>query len=258
MSRPSVEAILERPMKELEDILNRRLFDFTKSYTRQIAAAFQPDSYADWNLNSDFDIAFQLFTQNDKYRGMDVARVWSLVLNMKQVLSRSVGSVAELGVYKGQCSAVLSYFAEKFGRKMYLADTFQGFSHRHFEEQMDIGKENAFKDTSLEDARTVVGEYSGNRWIVGLFPDSITDEMRGDTFAFVSIDCDLYEPIREGLEFFWPRMERGGVIFVHDYSSGHWPGATRAVDEFCAHNGLVGVLLPDKSGSIVLCKHDRD
>ena len=47
MSRPSVEAILERPMKELEDILNRRLFDFTKSYTRQIAAAFQPDSYAD-------------------------------------------------------------------------------------------------------------------------------------------------------------------------------------------------------------------
>jgi hypothetical protein len=53
-------------------------------------------------------------------------------------------------------------------------------------------------------------------------------------------------------------MERGGVIFVHDYSSGHWPGATRAVDEFCAHNGLVGVLLPDKSGSIVLCKHDRD
>ena len=241
-------------MKELDHIIKHRLFDLSASYTRQAAIMFQPDSYADWRANAEFDTAFRLFTQRDKYRGMDVARVWSLVLNLKQALSRSSGSVAELGVYKGQCSAVLSFFAEQSGRTMYLADTFEGFSERQFEDEMGAGKENAFKDTSLEDARAVVGNYSGNRWVVGMFPDSITDEMRADTFSFVSIDCDLYQPILDGLEFFWPRMQLGGMIFVHDYSSGHWPGATRAVDEFCERHGIAGVLLPDKSGSFVLCR----
>jgi hypothetical protein len=80
--------------------------------------------------------------------------------------------------------------------------------------------------------------------------------MRNDTYAFVSIDCDLYEPIAEGLKFFWPRMVLGGMIFVHDYSSGHWPGTTRAVDEFCARNGIAGSLLPDLAGSYVLTRQD--
>lgn len=79
--------------------------------------------------------------------------------------------------------------------------------------------------------------------------------MRDDRFAFVSIDCDIYEPVRQGLEFFWPRMQRGGVIFVHDYSSGYWPGATKAVDEFCAHNGIAGCVLPDLAGTYILVRN---
>lgn len=177
-------------------------------------------------------------------------------MNLKQTLSRCSGSVAELGVYKGQSSAVLSYYAEKFDRKMYLIDTFQGFSEQQFEENMGEGKQKAFKDTSLEVARAAVGNYPQNRWVVGVFPDSATDEMRADTYAFVSLDCDLYEPIKEGLKFFWPRMNVGGMIFVHDYSSGHWPGVTRAVDEFCNATGARGVLLPDLQGSFVLVRQD--
>ena len=78
--------------------------------------------------------------------------------------------------------------------------------------------------------------------------------MRDDKFAFVSIDCDIYEPILEGLNFFWPRTVPGGMIFIHDYSSGYWPGATRAVDEFCRANRARGMLLPDFAGSYVLVK----
>ena len=89
-----------------------------------------------------------------------------------------------------------------------------------------------------------------------MFPELATDEMRSERYAFVSIDCDLYEPIAEGLKFFWPRMVAGGMIFVHDYSSGYWPGATKAVDEFCSANGVAGVLLPDYSGSFALVKNE--
>jgi O-methyltransferase len=149
---------------------------------------------------------------------------------------------------------VLSYYAEKFDRKIYLADTFEGFAETQFENGMGEGKEKAFKDTSLDAARTVVGDYFGIRWILGVFPHSATDEMRAEQYSFVSIDCDIYEPIMEGLKFFWPRMNVGGMVFVHDYSSGHWPGATRAVNEFCQTNGVRGVLLADMAGSFVLVR----
>jgi O-methyltransferase len=241
-------------MKALDAIWQDRQYEHEISYTNHLGLMLQPNSFADFQAHPDFAEAFRLWTQKDPFRGLDLARVWSMVLNVKHVLSKHEGSLAELGVYQGQSSALLSFYAEKFGRKIYLADTFQGFAEQQFEANMGDGKKAAFQDTSLEAARAVVGNYVGNRWIVGVFPNSVTAEMCEDTYAFVSIDCDLYEPIAAGLKFFWPRMVPGGVIFVHDYSSGYWPGATRAVDEFCAHHGVTGCLLPDLAGSYVLTR----
>lgn len=241
-------------MIELENIWDNRASLPDICYTDNIALALQPTSYSEFRSHPEFPDVYRLWTQGDSFRGMDFARVWGMVLNVKHILQKTDGAVAELGVYKGQSSALLSYLAEKFQRKMYLIDTFKGFAEAQYEEDMGEGKKNAFTDTSLEAARSVVGNYEGNRWIVGMFPDSATPELSGDQFSFVSIDCDIYEPIRAGLEFFWPRMKSGGMIFTHDYSSGHWPGATRAVDEFCAKYNVAGCLLPDFAGSYILVK----
>jgi len=171
------------------------------------------------------------------------------------VLSRVDGAVAELGVYKGHMSAVFSHYAEHFERRMYMVDTFSGFSSEQLEENLDEGKIFAFRDTNVEHAKEVIGNYYNNHWLVGTFPGVVTPELSAENFAFVSLDCDLYEPIKAGLVFFYPRLNAGGMIFVHDYSSGHWPGAKRAVDEFSEKNRLHGVLLPDKSDSLVISKN---
>lgn len=241
-------------MHELETIWNNRSYQHELSYTKQLAAMLQPGSYTDFNAHPDFDEAFRLWTQGDRYRGLDVVRLWSFVLNLKHALSRCAGSVAEVGVYQGQSSAVLSYYAQMFGRRAYLADTFSGFADEQLEEGLNASKREAFKEATLEAAREVVGNYAENRWVVGTFPQSATRDMEQDTYAFVSLDCDIYDPILAGLKFFWPRMNEGGMIFVHDYSSGHWPGATKAVDEFCASNKVRGVLLPDLAGSYLLVR----
>jgi Macrocin-O-methyltransferase (TylF) len=241
-------------MEELDRIWTSRLFERGRSYNRLLAATLQPCSHAEFNAHPDFDDVFDLWTQRDNFRGLDLSRLWSFVLNLKHTLKSCSGALAEIGVYQGQSSAVLSHYAHKFRRRVYLADTFEGFPTAHFEDNMGEGKEEAFRDTSLDLARSVVGDYAEIRWVVGSFPDSATHEMKGETYSFVSLDCDVYEPIIGGLRFFWPRMEAGGMIFVHDYSSGHWPGATRAVDEFCAEIGARGVLLPDLSGSYVLVR----
>jgi len=241
-------------MSTLDAVLERRLFAEEASYNKRINFCFQPDSHADFHAHPEFEEIFAKFSNDDAYRGMDISRLWCLMLNAKATLSRVPGSLAELGVYKGHSSAVLSHYASMFDRKMYLIDTFSGFSTDQLEEDLTPAKATAFRDTNIELARKTVGDYSRNIWVAGSFPECATPELSEDTFAFVSLDCDLYEPIRRGLDFFYPRLQRGGMIFVHDYSSGHWPGAARAVDEFCAASGVVVVLLADKSGTAVITK----
>jgi hypothetical protein len=67
----------------------------------------------------------------------------------------------------------------------------------------------------------------------------------------VHIDCDLYEPIRAALEYFYPRMVPGGYIVMHDYTSMAWNGAERAIDEFFADKPESVIPLPDGAGSCV-------
>jgi hypothetical protein len=52
--------------------------------------------------------------------------------------------------------------------------------------------------------------------------------------------------------FLLSRMSSGGLMFLHDYSSGCWPECTRVIDEFCRQRNLQPVLLPDRSGTAVL------
>ncbi len=241
-------------MKALETMLETRSFDHERTYSQRLNVGFQPDSQADFGSHPEFDELFRLFTKDDAYRGMDIARLWSFALNLKHVLRRVDGAMAELGVYKGHSAAVLGWFARKHGRRFYLLDTFTGFAQEELETTLSDNAKVAFRDTSFDVAQATVGRSDFFRWLVGTFPASATPEIRGDRFAFVSIDCDLYEPIRAGLDFFWPRLAGGGMIFVHDYSSGHWPGANRAVDEFTQRERVPHVLLPDKSGSVVLAK----
>jgi len=52
-------------------------------------------------------------------------------------------------------------------------------------------------------------------------------------FAFVHLDVDLYQSTQDCLEWFYPRMSRGGVIVSHDYLSAT-QGVKRVFDEFFA------------------------
>ena len=67
--------------------------------------------------------------------------------------------------------------------------------------------------------------YKG--WIPERFKD--VSELQ---FRFVHIDVDLFQPTKDAIEFFYPRMVKGGVIVCDDYGFDTCPGATKAMDEF--------------------------
>ena len=64
----------------------------------------------------------------------------------------------------------------------------------------------------------------------GLFPGTASP-VANQSFAFVHLDADLYQSTKDSLEFFYPRMEKGGIILTHDFASRR-EGVYRAFQEF--------------------------
>jgi len=188
-------------------------------------------------------------THNEKNR-FDLSRLLLLIANVEQIGRDEVeGAVAELGVWKGNSAAILHALLPE--RELYLLDTFQGFDDRDVDERR-AEHQGAFADTSLDVVRSLVGDSPRIHFVQGRFPETASAIPAEERFAFVHLDCDLYAPMKAGLEYFYTRMSPGGAILLHDYGSGSWPGVTRACDEFCRSVGVRLVLLPDKSGSALL------
>jgi hypothetical protein len=218
-----------------------------------------PDSQWLGRKHPEFKGLYQSFFRgNAANNGGDAARLWGLMLNVKQVLKDNVlGDFAELGVWRGNTAAVLAHYASASARQVYLFDTFEGFDAKDLV-NVDADKPMVFANTSEAYVRETLGANDACcRYVKGYFPDSITAECAGRRYAVVSIDCDLYEPMRAGLEFFYPRLSSGGILFLHDYSSGIWNGAAKAIDEFCTEHDEFVILMPDKSGSAFLRKRGR-
>lgn len=183
----------------------------------------------------------------------DLARFYLFNLIFEQIMKeRLEGDLAELGVYKGNTAALLASFGRRTAKSTYLFDTFQGFSEKDIR-GVDAGKRLEFADTSLEAVKRLVGTDRVN-YVVGHFPESARDMPRDLAFSLVHLDCDLYAPMKAGLEYFYPRVVSGGFLVIHDYASLHWDGAERAVDEFLADKRERVVPIPDKAGTAVLRK----
>ena len=141
------------------------------------------------------------------------------------------GSVAEVGVYQGD-------FAKQINRvfpesKLYLYDTFEGFNRQDIEKEQNKSHIETYKHYANTTVDLVLNKLPYPEKAIirkGFFPD--TADGQDDQYVFVNLDADLYGPTLAGLEFFWPRMVRGGAIFVHDYFAPEFTGVKKAITEF--------------------------
>lgn len=173
------------------------------------------------------------------------------------------GAVAECGVNNGDFSMYINeYFND---RKLYLFDTFEGFAETDLIEERRIGNadfingafnnNNVFSD-ALE--KYVIGRMPYKEMCEirkGYFPDTAKDIV-DETFCFVNLDMDLYVPQIEGLRFFFDKMEKGGVILLHDYFDPVLPGVKKAVKDFLKErNEDIAVTAIGDSTSIAIIKN---
>jgi O-methyltransferase len=183
----------------------------------------------------------------------DLSRYYFLKLVCDQLLKEQIiGDAAELGVWKGNTAAILVEFTRRVRSTTYLLDTFSGFSSDDLT-GIDSEKAMEFTDTSVNWVADMVGA-DGVKFVKGYFPDTQNQIPIDTRFALVHIDCDLYKPFKAGLEFFYPRLVRGGFLLMHDYSSLYWDGVEKAIDEFFADKPETVIPIPDRGGTAVIRK----
>ncbi len=149
------------------------------------------------------------------------------------------GAVAELGVYRGEFAKEINKVFPD--RTLYLFDTFEGFAEQDCDTEVKKGyaeqnRAGYFSNTTEAMVMDKMEYPSMCRICKGFFPES-TKGVEGE-FCFVNLDADLYAPTLAGLDFFYPRMVKGGVILVHDYFSKAFHGVKDAVREWCDKNGI--------------------
>lgn len=168
------------------------------------------------------------------------------------------GSIAEAGVREGAFAQYMNkYFPSK---KLYLFDTFEGFHNEQvkgnmIEEDKIFAANMEYRGYHHELLGEMLPMPNPENIVIkkGFFPDTARDVE--DTFCYVHLDMDIYQSTVDGLRFFWTKMVEQGVIMIDDYHNDHCPGVKKAVDEFCAANGVGVCFLPEYRGTAVLIKN---
>ncbi len=139
------------------------------------------------------------------------------------------GDTAECGVFEGASSYLICQRTRHTSKQHHVFDSFQGLS-----EPAEIDGnwwEKGKLSASEEIVRQNLREFSHVRYYPGWFPERF-HEVAHLKFSFVHIDVDLYQPTKDAVEFFYPRLSVGGVMMFDDYATSTCPGANLAIRTF--------------------------
>lgn len=175
-------------------------------------------------------------------------RFYALVQLFRQTLPLP-GLVAECGCFRGLSSyllcSTLKAADDRFNGHGYrIFDSFAGLSAPQPEDSIE-GDDPAAKRlrkmtqpgsfaASLQTVKDNLGEFPQIEYFPGWIPEAFPDEPDA-RYRFVHVDVDIYQPTRDCFEYFYSRLVPGGMMVSDDYD---WPGARKAIEEFCARNGV--------------------
>lgn len=161
------------------------------------------------------------------------------------------GDVVECGSFQGLSSYVFCNYIRLAnpgfqGAGYHIFDSFEGLSQPSREDMIanqdygEVGQPSfragAFRG-SLETVKATLSDFPMIEYHPGWIPQSF-ENVPEKIYKFVHLDLDLYDPIKAAVEYFYPRMVKGGVMVIDEYGFPRWPGAQKAMDEYCHEHNL--------------------
>ena len=233
---------------------------------KNIEILFKNISFKDKNF-------IELYSECLGQSGTDVGS-WKAIkrtlraLNLAQYFEYSLsleGERVECGVFKGFSALLMAQIQRLYdpsfsGQGFHLIDSFEGLSQPIPADS--VGTDNTgnpvysfqkgFFDVPLAHLKEVTKAFPDIQMHKGWIPE-ILNTLPERQWAFVHIDVDLYEPTIGCLEYFVPRMVRGGCIINDDFSSPLFPGGFTAWADYCKRHELSYAIL-DSGQSTLICE----
>ena len=171
--------------------------------------------------------------KNDQVSGEETRRILELAEGVLTV----PGDYVEFGCYKGDTSLMLAELlvTKSAGKRLWIYDSFEGLPEKSVADESVLGVD--FRGGELSVTKREVKERFLRAGLPvpvikkGWFADLLAGDLPGE-ISFAFLDGDFYESIRDSLKLVGPRMSRGGVVVIHDYTNPALPGVKKAVDEW--------------------------
>lgn len=169
------------------------------------------------------------------------------------------GDFVECGVNTGIYSIAICDYLDfnKLDKNFWLLDTYEGSPV----EQMTGDELERYGDRKKEQnariyfecydlAKSNFAAWPRALLVRGMIPDTLGD-VGAEKIAYLSIDMNFVAPERAALEYFWPKMVRGGIVVFDDYGWKDYRLQKDAHDEWAARNGVEILLLPTGQGLLI-------
>lgn len=172
------------------------------------------------------------------------------------------GAIADLGCGHGDISWQMNALMPK--RKLYLFDTFTGYDARDIakEEKLHLSTAQTgdYSFTQRELMRLdslLLGRMPYPEQVVirkGWFPETAF-ELEDETYALVYLETDLYGPTFSGIQYFYSRLNPGGIIVLKGYEDGKSLSVKQAIDDLEAEYGAFPLIpLCDLQGTVIISR----
>jgi O-methyltransferase len=171
-----------------------------------------------------------------------------LLQKFQDVLSID-GGVAECGCFKGLSSFLLCSTMKKFdanfnGNGYQIFDSFEGLSVPETVDQKreyddDHAPPQAIISSghfaaSVESVKHALDQFPKIEYFKGWIPEAFPANSI-KKYKFVHVDVDLYQPTFDSFSYFWPLINKGGIMLCDDFN---WSGASKAVEDFSLSNNI--------------------
>ena len=151
------------------------------------------------------------------------------------------GEFVELGCHAGKSAVLFQKIIEHYdkSRTLHVYDSFEGLPEIRPEDGSTPFRQGQM-DTTQEVVLSNFEQVGLNPPVIhrGWFEDTLPTQLP-EQIAFAHLDGDLYDSIRVSLEYVYPKLSKGAVCLIDDYSDpavfdsvNEWPGVKKACDEF--------------------------
>jgi hypothetical protein len=224
---------------------------------RQELARVSASLFGDYYISDDYKLWLEDRDFRKKYNELSPGNPYSMdrkfvLREFARLVSNVPGAIAECGCYEGASAWFMA--TELPDVPLYLFDSFAGLSSPTAEDTALSENHFAWQAgdlTSPEDKVTAtLAGFSHVSLLKGWIPERF-GEVEDQSFRLVHIDVDLYEPTRDSIAFFYPRMSPGGVMIFDDYGMTSCPGAYKAVEDYMLDRDEHILHLPTGQGVVI-------